>query len=242
MRLVARQPQHHQVRVLPVHAVPRVRPVPRPALPLADVLHDLVLPLPRHLLPAEHHLQLRPRRIRRHLLPDEILDRGRHPPHEIRAGGDAVRIERRPLLLSYLFPRRARRRLLLCQRLRQIPRAAEPTGPLLVQFGAGGHTVHGHVHAHFRTHDLGHDAVEVRDDARHHLALTQGGGHVHARGVGAPVDDAVHVQVQVVEFGEEGAGGQDLVDVRVPLRQPAVELGDAHVCVFFFERKCAGGK
>ena len=43
-------------------------------------------------------------------------------------------------------------------------------------------------------------------------------------GVGAAVDDPVHVKVEMIELGEEGFIGDDLVDFRVAFRKPAVEL------------------
>lgn len=47
-------------------------------------------------------------------------------------------------------------------------------------------------------------------------------------GVRAGVDDAVHVEVEVVELGEEGEVGDDVVHAHVALREPAVEFRNAH--------------
>lgn len=50
-------------------------------------------------------------------------------------------------------------------------------------------------------------------------------------GMGARVQDAVHVQVQVVELRQEGRVRNDLVDLRVPLRNPPVKLRNSHAAV-----------
>lgn len=46
--------------------------------------------------------------------------------------------------------------------------------------------------------------------------------------MGAAVDDAVHIKVEVIKFGEEGFIGYYLVDFGVALGEPAVELGHSH--------------
>jgi hypothetical protein len=54
------------------------------------------------------------------------------------------------------------------------------------------------------------------------------------------MDDAVHVQVQVIKLGEERQVRDDLVDAGVALREPAVELGHSHgwfVLVWLEKRK-----
>jgi hypothetical protein len=42
--------------------------------------------------------------------------------------------------------------------------------------------------------------------------------------MGTPVNDPVHVQIQMIEFGQQGVIGHDLVDLRVPFADPAVKL------------------
>lgn len=50
------------------------------------------------------------------------------------------------------------------------------------------------------------------------------------------MNDAVHVEVEVIEFGEEGFIGNHLVDFGVALREPAVELGHSHRSTLFDSR------
>lgn len=50
-------------------------------------------------------------------------------------------------------------------------------------------------------------------------------------GMSARVQDAVHVEVKVVELREKRGVGNDLVDFRVALGYPSVKLGHSH---FFY--------
>ena len=56
-----------------------------------------------------------------------------------------------------------------------------------------------------------------------HVAFGEDVGDVEVTGVGAAVDDAVHVEVEVVEFGEEGFVGDHLVDLGVALGEPSLQ-------------------
>ena len=110
---------------------------------------------------------------------------------------------------------------------------------LLVHLGARRDAVDGHEEHLARAHGA-NDAVNVARDRGKHLSLRLGRGavlRVHAR-----VDDAVHVEVQVVELDAIRAcaapvdghaallllldDGRDALGVLVA--QPAVKGGDAH--------------
>lgn len=52
-------------------------------------------------------------------------------------------------------------------------------------------------------------------DSHHHIFFGKCVGYVEVGGVCAAVNDAVHVEVEVVEFGKEGCVGYDLVDFGV---------------------------
>ena len=84
-------------------------------------------------------------------------------------------------------------------------------------------TVNGHEEQLLRLHDL-EQLVQVVENFHNHLRLRQLGARIIA--MRAVVDDAVHVQVQVVDLGDVGLRN-GLVDQRIPLAQPPVELGDA---------------
>ena len=89
--------------------------------------------------------------------------------------------------------------------------------------GARGRTVDSHEEQLLWLHDLD-QLLQVRKDLDNHLRLCQPRAGVVA--VRAVVDDAVHVQVQVVHDWHAGAGN-GLVDERVALAEPAVKLWDA---------------
>ena len=61
-------------------------------------------------------------------------------------------------------------------------------------------------------------------DAEDHVTLSKNVGHIEVVGVGASMDDPVHVQVQVIELGEQRLIGNDLVDLGVALAEPAIKL------------------
>ena len=70
-------------------------------------------------------------------------------------------------------------------------------------------------------HDL-EELLKVLEDLDNHLVLRE--LYIRIVSMRAVVDDAIHVQVQVVDHGHMGAG-YGLIDQRVPLTQPSVKFG-----------------
>ena len=85
------------------------------------------------------------------------------------------------------------------------------------------HTVNGHEEQLLGLHDL-EQLVQVVEDFNNHLRLRELRSRIIA--MRTVVDDAVHVQVQVVNLGDVGLRN-GLIDEGVPLAQPPVKLGDA---------------
>lgn len=83
-------------------------------------------------------------------------------------------------------------------------------------------TINGSKEELLRLHDL-EQPLDVGENLDDHLLLSQ--LHVGVVAMCAVVDDTVHVQVEVVHHRHVSAGYR-LVDERVPLAQPSVELGD----------------
>ena len=220
--LVGGQPKHDQVGVLAVHAVALVRRVVRLGPRLADVLHDLVLALARHVVPAEHNLQVAPQGVLLDLLADEPTQVLAHELHELRPGRDAVGVE--DVVFVHDLPPLTR----LGHAFHAVLRRTETTRTLLVQLRTRGHAVDGHEEQLLGLGDLRDHAVNVAEDGQHHLAQGQAAGRAVVVGVRARVDDAVHVQVQVVDLRQQCAVGDHLVDLRVTLAEPAIELGNTH--------------
>ena len=133
---------------------------------------------------------------------DIVLEALGQPGHERCARRDTVAVEMRlfgllrrqvhPLLLQ-LPPDPAHRLDLL----RGLLAGAEPSAPLLVHLGPRRHAVYRHVEQLARPHD-GEQAVDALEDGDHHLVLVPGRGFV--LGVRARVDDAVHVEIQIVKL------------------------------------------
>ena len=84
-------------------------------------------------------------------------------------------------------------------------------------------TVHGHEQQLLRLHDA-EQLVQILEDPQDHLGFRHLGTRVVA--VRAVVDDSVHVEVERVDLGDVRAE-DGLVDERIALGEPAVELGDA---------------
>ena len=63
-------------------------------------------------------------------------------------------------------------------------------------------------------------------DPKNHVTFSENIGYIEMIRVSAPVDDSVHVEVERVDLGDVRAE-DGLVDERIALGEPAVELGDA---------------
>ena len=61
-------------------------------------------------------------------------------------------------------------------------------------------------------------------NAEYHVPLAHDIGHIEVVWMGASVDDAVHVQVEVIELRQQSLVRYHLVDLCVALADPAVEL------------------
>jgi len=61
-------------------------------------------------------------------------------------------------------------------------------------------------------------------NSQHHVSFRNAVGNVAVTGVRAAVNDAVHVQVEMIEFGQQRIVRNNLIDLGVALRDPSVEL------------------
>lgn len=61
-------------------------------------------------------------------------------------------------------------------------------------------------------------------DSQDHVAFREDIGYIEMTWVSAAVDDPVHVQIQVVEFRKKCLIGNDLINLRIALTEPAVKL------------------
>ena len=248
VRLVRGEPQHDEVGVQAVEDVAGVGVVPRLRALRPHELHDLVLSLAGDGGVAEDHLEPAPARVQREALVHVVPQPVRQTGHEGGSRRDDVVVEH--LLLGAALAELvaalhhlATQVLLDVLLLRDLLGRLEAAGALLVHLRARRDTVDGHVQhlagAHHR-----HEAVDVKADVGKHLVLGLGGRdvfRVHAR-----VDDAVHIEVQVVKLDAVGVGlrqvhrhrdashGRGLLlehvsqDARVLLDEPSEECWHAH--------------
>ena len=210
--LVRDQGQHDQVGIQAVQAVPQVGLVVRRLLAPANVLHDLVLSLPGDVVARQDNRWNLPKRIFRHLVSHEELEVLGESFHEGRPGRDAVRVERRhltgPFRVAGFF------QCLFRSMIRRLSCRLEPPSTLLVHLCTGRDAVDGHKHELLGLDDV-EQLVEVHEDLFDHLFFRQ--FDVWVVPVRAIMDDAIHIEVEVVDDRDDG-GTARLVDQRVALR------------------------
>mmetsp|Transcript_39618 Transcript_39618/g.84508 ORF Transcript_39618/g.84508 Transcript_39618/m.84508 type:complete len:257 (-) Transcript_39618:339-1109(-) len=232
VRLVRGEAKHDEVRVQAVEDVSQAGgPVGMgdrgifgvvERLRLANVVHHLVLSLSRHVRPAHDHVApVLPDRIRLLLVLDPLSHGKPQLQHEVGPGRDAVGIERVPLRQGPV-PSQDRGRQLL-----GLLRGAESARALLIHFGAGRHPVDGEVEHLPRLHDFV-QSINVAENLFEHLRLVENGDLLLVVAVSARVDDAVHVEVEVID-GRDGRGRPETTveDVRILICQPAEHFRDA---------------
>mmetsp|Transcript_5938 Transcript_5938/g.21724 ORF Transcript_5938/g.21724 Transcript_5938/m.21724 type:complete len:235 (+) Transcript_5938:3934-4638(+) len=202
-----RQREHDQVGVQAVQAVLGVGVEARQAPLAANVVHDLVLALTGHIGVREDDLDVAPAGVVVESLVDVVLQRHGQVRHEGCARCNHVRVERLGLdLVRHLEPLHLHllaEAILLELLLAGILGGAEAARALLVHLGARRDAVDGHVEQLARPHHA-EEPVDVREDVLEHLRHR--GGRRPILRVEAGVDDAIHVQVQVVPLPAVGVG------------------------------------
>lgn len=61
-------------------------------------------------------------------------------------------------------------------------------------------------------------------DTQHHISFAKNIRDIQVTWVGASVDDAVHIKIQMIKFGQECRIGYNLINLRVTFTDPSVEL------------------
>jgi hypothetical protein len=207
--VVGEETEHDEVGIEAVETVSYVGVIARLSPLPPNVVHNLVFALARHLVPAQYHRHIPPVCVLGDLLVDKVLELCAESGHERCAGGNAVGIE------SFLVRQFLPFRLGLLSRLSGFFCCAEPSTALLVHLCTGSDAVDGHIE-HLLGLDLPKQVVHVREDGREDLLLRQPEVGIVVVRVGAVVDDAVEVEVEVVEFGD-GLLGDQLGRQGVPL-------------------------
>eukprot|EP00047_Mylnosiga_fluctuans_P011955 m.23935 g.23935 ORF g.23935 m.23935 type:complete len:497 (-) comp3950_c0_seq2:77-1567(-) len=218
VRLVRRQAQHNQVGIEAVEAVAREGVVVGPLLLRADEVHDLVLALAGHLVAGEDDTDALPVLIVGHLAVQEALQLLLQAHHELRARGDRVGVKL-ALCGNTLG-------LQLFRLQRCLLRRAEAARALLVHLCTRRNAIDGHVQQPLRADD-GDEVLQVRKHALEDHLLGKDDRGIDIAGVRALVNDAVHVQVEIIKLRDLVAV-HCLAQARIALAHPSEELRDAH--------------
>mmetsp|Transcript_18632 Transcript_18632/g.46739 ORF Transcript_18632/g.46739 Transcript_18632/m.46739 type:complete len:222 (-) Transcript_18632:118-783(-) len=220
MRLVRHQPQHDEIRVEAVHAVPHRRAPLARRLEPPNEIHDLVLALAGDVGSGKDDRAARlPGGVRGDLVVDPVLEADAEIGHECGARGDAVGVEGLDVFRDVVSSRDR-----LCHGALGVLRAAKAARPLLVHLRARRDAVDREVHHFLGAHDpvepLGvlEHALEHRLDVHdHHFVVVR---------MSALVDDTIHVEVKMVELI---VVIQSLGYQRIAVGQPSKKLGDSHI-------------
>mmetsp|Transcript_70792 Transcript_70792/g.163664 ORF Transcript_70792/g.163664 Transcript_70792/m.163664 type:complete len:265 (+) Transcript_70792:2467-3261(+) len=197
------QSQHDQVSVRAVQEVPNVWVILRLRTLQSDELHDLVLPLAGNICIREDdaRLELLPQRVVGGAVMDVVADCLGHLVQEIGARCDDIGVEK---LSSASVRQRAALGLpilpqlfLFTLHLLTLLCCSKSTSSLLVHLCTRSHTVDGHVD-HLLWPGDADEAIQVEENILVHVFLVLGGWPIFWMAAG--MDDAVHVQVEVVKL------------------------------------------
>ena len=234
---VSSQSQHNQVGIGSVNAVNLVGVIGLRSSLLANKLHNFVLAFSRTAGVGKDHRQVFPESVIGHFIFDVLADSQGHVREESGAWGDQVRVK--ALLVDVLLDIADISVLLavLFQQLQfflfvlgSLHGCSEPSGTLLVHFGPGSHSVNGQVEEFAGTNDV-HDLIDVDEDVLALLVEVLRNSDIFVFGVDAGMDQPVHVDVEIVDFG---VGGHRRV--RIGLRGVFEHFGVAHAHPFEEDR------
>ena len=63
-------------------------------------------------------------------------------------------------------------------------------------------------------------------NTQHHVTFTEDIGDIQVAGMRTTMNNAVHVEIEMIKLGQESIVRDNLVDFRVAFRNPSVELCD----------------
>mmetsp|Transcript_30854 Transcript_30854/g.55902 ORF Transcript_30854/g.55902 Transcript_30854/m.55902 type:complete len:240 (-) Transcript_30854:205-924(-) len=202
MRFVRHQPKHNEICILSIHAVTCIRLIPGLIPHIPNMLHNLMLSLARQFRAGENDAQIPPQGILLDLFTNEIADAIGDTEQELRAGGDAVGVECPRVGIDGIGVGAVEGydAFVFCG-LGQIFGGSESTGTLLVKFCTWCNSIDGHVDGNFWLDDLCNNAIEVMHNPKNHITFSEDIGHIEMIGVGASMDNSIHIQVQMIKLG-----------------------------------------
>ena len=66
-------------------------------------------------------------------------------------------------------------------------------------------------------------------DSHHHVSFTQGTPHFQIGGMRTTMNNAIHIQIQVIKFRQQGRIGDHLIDFGITFRNPSIKLAIGRV-------------
>ena len=100
----------------------------------------------------------------------------------------------------------------------------KPTRTLLIELGTRCHSINGHVDTDFGFDNLRNDAIQVMHNSQHHVSFRKCIGNIHVIGMCASVNNAIHVEIEVIKFRQQGGIGHDLINLGIAFTDPSVKL------------------
>mmetsp|Transcript_72871 Transcript_72871/g.173594 ORF Transcript_72871/g.173594 Transcript_72871/m.173594 type:complete len:321 (-) Transcript_72871:17-979(-) len=216
--LMCSQRQHDQIRIQTIHTMPYIRVIVWLGFATSNVVDNFVLTLSRHVWTRQHNCHLLPQWVLFNLLLDEKMEVLCQTLHELCPWRDAVRVEWS--CIHFLTSLQG-----TLQSLSSIVCSPEASRPLLVHLRPRCTSINGHVEELLWLDDV-EKPQDVLKSSHKYLFLIC---HTETTSVvvGAGMNYAVHVQVQVVKLRYH-VRDDVLIDEREPLRQVSKEPRDAH--------------
>mmetsp|Transcript_9636 Transcript_9636/g.30537 ORF Transcript_9636/g.30537 Transcript_9636/m.30537 type:complete len:226 (-) Transcript_9636:49-726(-) len=220
MRFMRDQAEHNQVGVEAVDAVRLVRNPVGFLLTMTDPLDDLVLAFARHLVSGQDNFDATPQVVLRNLFADEKVKVLGQLTHKLCTWRNLVRVK------DFFLGQRDT----LCKRsltsLAGLVSRTKTARPLLVHLRAGSNAVNRQVKDALGTYKV-KETIDVVENVYKNLLIVHDVEECIVVRVRTAVNDAIHVQVKIVNFWQWGFG-QSSVHERITLRQPTKEFRNTH--------------
>ena len=217
------QSEHDEIGILSIHTVPGIGLVIGLVSHISNVLHDFMFSFTWDIVAGVDYFEVFPEGVFLDLFTDEEFDAVGYFLHEFCSWCDAVAVKDSFIIelfgfrvvvtvvvtaLMILF-------IILAGSLCHILGTSKSSRTLLIELGPWCNSVNGHEYRNFGFNNLCNDSVEVVHDSKHHIFFREDVRDVHVIGMRTSVNDTIHIEVEVIEFGQERGIGDDLIDLWV---------------------------
>ena len=66
--------------------------------------------------------------------------------------------------------------------------------------------------------------IRTVHNSHHHVTLGQDIGNVHVTGMRTTMNDTIEIEIQMIDFGQQGIVADNLINLGITLGNPAVKL------------------